>query len=253
VRIYINGSAVGTVRAATNSPVTYSEDIAVAGGDHVQLYGQIDANTRGYVRRFVLYNEFSVNAVALEDNPYVTADSPEPSPTPVGGSNDSLHPHSLIEMADGSTKWLIDVRPGDMLRGRDGAAEVLGLRVGILGDKPYAVINGKCITTPGHLIPLDDGGWGAVDPDCYAACSYGQLKTVKGRRGLLTVLSGLCEPARVRKIEPGMHILRGDGEFERVQTVECITGVPYHSHTIAVLLDGSDILYSDGYAVGTLA
>jgi hypothetical protein len=168
------------------------------------------------------------------------------------GSNDSLHPHSMIEMADRSYRWLQDIRPGDMVRGRHGPAKVLGARTGKLGEIPYAAINGACVTTPGHLIPIEGGGWGAVDPDCYARCSYGKVKEVKAARGIIRVLSQLCDPAQVAKLAPGMRILTATG-WEEIRTIELHTHFPPDSHTISLLLEGSDIFFADGYAVGTLA
>jgi hypothetical protein len=192
-------------------------------------------------------NDILVNASV--DGNYIDISYSPGSPQ---GSNDSLHPHSLIEMADGSQKWLQDLRPGDMVRGSKGPARVLGMRIGILGDKKYAQINGRFVCTPGHLIPQPRGRWAAVDPKCYAECSYGKRKTVKGPRGLITVLSKICDPQKVKKLERGMKILTAKG-WETVRSIRLFDHVPNQSHTIAVLLEGSKVLFCDGYAVGTLA
>lgn len=181
-----------------------------------------------------------------------------------GGGNDSLHPHSAIEMADGLQRFalirkiaprfkqLLDLRPGDKVRSEFGVDTVIGMRVGNLGDKDFVSINGGCVTTPGHLLPLESGRWGAVDPACYVECSYNQFKTVKTVRGLLTVLSVICPPADLIKLEPGMRILTASG-YETIETIERGEHFSPNQQTIAVLLERGKLLFCDGYAVATLA
>jgi hypothetical protein len=64
-RIYKNGSAVGTVRtlSGSNSWTTYSEDISVASGDDLQLYGTLGGAGTGGWRRFGLWNAFRITEV----------------------------------------------------------------------------------------------------------------------------------------------------------------------------------------------
>jgi hypothetical protein len=63
-QIYINGIAIGTARSATGgSWTTFSEDIAIASGDYLQIYGYANGLSSGYIRNARL---------CISTNPYIT-------------------------------------------------------------------------------------------------------------------------------------------------------------------------------------
>jgi hypothetical protein len=173
------------------------------------------------------------------------------------GGTDSLHPDSLVEMADGGSKWLRDVRVGEFVRGRHGPAEVLGIWTSVLAARPLYEINGSVVCTPGHLFPTPDG-WGAPSPQGYRDHSHGRRRAVKGKRGMIETECLLADPDKVVEIVPGVQILAADGWVPVTSVRQFAVSGPDQrimpqQPVIALLLDGSDIFFADGYAVGTLA
>lgn len=137
-----------------------------------------------------------------------------------GGGGSSLHIDTSVEMADGSFKWLRDIRIGDMVRGQDGPDEVLGMWANIVGQRELYSVNGV-VVTPGHLFRVLAGKneyWGAPEPEAYAKTSYGQTRLIKGRRGMLEAKCEIVDPAEVVKIDVGSMILGADGKFHAVET-----------------------------------
>lgn len=260
-QIWKNNAAYGTYQTnVTNAYVTYTQDIVVSAGDKIQLFIAAEgiAGVAAKAMQFVLYCAFSDGAVATVD---VTQNTTAPAEGG-GAENDSLHPYTEITMAGGtSKKWLIDLRPGDIVRSRDPDTdeliddEVVGIKVGILGNREFATLNGRLTATPGHILPQPDREWAVVDPECYAKCSYGETKTVKTKGGgMLEVLSQICFPGDLIRLKAGegMEVQREDLTWEPVETIEMFEH-PAGSHVHSVYLKRGKVICADSYWVGTLA
>jgi hypothetical protein len=257
-KLYKNGTAVGTLRTCSGhagSWQTFTEDITVSAGDSIQLWGRVTVsgssthNVYSWKNLRLKCGFYIAEVKTLDEPPHGTVVAP---PGTGGGSNDSLHPHSFVLMADGSEKAVCDVRPGDKVMGENGPATVVGVKNCILGFRKYVEINGSCVITPGHLMRSPDG-WCVPDADCYAACSYGKWKHVKSRRGVVSAFSALCKPADCLPIIEGVtKVLNDKGEFVLVERIRRFD-MPQYSPVMSFLLDNSKILFVDGYAVGALA
>lgn len=183
----------------------------------------------------------------------------------LGGGNSSIHPDSEILMADGSIKWLQDIRLGDVVKGRNGPAEVLGIWSNTLQERALWDINGVACT-PGHLFPVDPEvygyHWGAASPKHYKDNSHGKKRAVKGRGKVIMTECLLADPDKVIQIVEGTRILNQYGTYEPVtqlaefktdDTPEAPRKINNNQRVIALFLKDSDIFYADGYAVATLA
>jgi hypothetical protein len=73
-----------------------------------------------------------------------------------------------IAMADGTSKPIELVAPGDLVVGHDGINQVRGIHRPVLGHRPlFALNDGSAFVTAGHPF-LTEEGWKAIDPDVAA-------------------------------------------------------------------------------------
>jgi hypothetical protein len=199
----------------------------------------------------------------------VTRYGPSSPSEPTGG--DSLHPDSIIELSDGAFRWLRDIRVGDMVRGRTGAVEVLGIWTAHLESRSLWYVEteaGVVACTPGHLIPCrDESGievWGAPAPEQYWSLSHGKRRPLKGKRGPIDTHCQLgTTPEAMVTLAIGVPILCADGQYRPITALREVLTLgkagsdePYVNpvqQMISLYLDGSNLFYADGLAVSTLA
>lgn len=164
----------------------------------------------------------------------------------------SLHVDSSVEMSNGTFKAVRDVRVGDFVRGRTGVNEVLGIWTTTLGRRHLLEINGAVVCTPGHLIPLRKG-WACGEPDAFNENTRGKVLPVKGRNGVIESSHVLVQKADVVALAEGMEILAANGSYVPVTSLRTFKNFPPITQVISLLLDGSDIFYADGLAVGAFS
>lgn len=167
-----------------------------------------------------------------------------------GGSGICLHPHSLILMADGSVKYLCDVRPGDRVRTPAGADVVAGVWTSALADRPLVEINRRLVLTPDHLVRTP-GGWAALKPEEYARRDHGKVFPIKTARGMVQATCALADPQEVAPLVVGAVVLTQEGQ-ETVTEIREFQA-PEHHQVLALLLAREKVFFSDGFAVSTLA
>lgn len=190
---------------------------------------------------------------------YTKGDAPSPS-SPSGPGGSSLHPDSLIEMADGTFEWLCDIRIGDKVRSMNGeSAEVLGIWRNVLDERPLWFVNGVAATA-GHLFKTPEG-WAACSAAEYRK-RYGDHYILKTSRGYVDINCGIVSPDEVCDLEVGMEILVTGGDYVEVQKIERMetTGgekgsqrLPPAQEVLSLYLGESKAYYCDGYAVSTIA
>lgn len=178
--------------------------------------------------------------------------------SPPGGT--SLHGDSLIEMADGSQKWLRDLRLGDLVRGQYGATEVLGIWQNRLGARDLCEVDSVACTA-GHLF-WSERGWAAVSKEAYRDTAYmnGVARALKGKRGIFLKSYSIL-PDEVIDLQEGMPILRADGWYRPIDTLRRIKTAEVADEPMVapattvfslVLADGH-YFFADGIAVGCIS
>lgn len=262
-----------TIEKADGTPVRGVSSVSINGGAAqegvVNLTGTLVNGLFGNVTIRQRANEYdsiesryhgiviTTDTVAKEINIHNRIYGSDPGGNSAGDGGSSVHPDSLIEMADGLFKWLRDVRVGDVLRGESGPTVVIGVWRNHLGIRPLCSVGGF-VGTPGHLLRLADGRWGAADPESYARNSYGQKRAVKGASGVVMTECLIAVPSDVVKIEPGTVLQTADG----TRTVESVA--TYHVSGADVTMTGNQevialhisighVFYADGFAVASLA
>ncbi len=181
--------------------------------------------------------------------------------TTPGGS--SLHPDSVILMCDGSNKYLRDIRLGDFVKRPDGACdEVIGIWTNTLGNRAMVGVDAAACT-PGHLFVVDEKrygyGWAAPSPESYVMHSHGKRRAVKSHSGIIESCCEIADPKRLLKLERGMSVLRADGNFHEVLSLNFFETsgegviVARDQQVIALLLGRGNQFFADGMAVSTLA
>jgi len=186
-----------------------------------------------------------------------TMTSPSAPSSPSGPGGSSLHPDSLIEMADGKFEWLCDIRIGDKVKGVNGEmAEVLGIWRNVLNERPLFYVNGVAVTA-GHLFKTESG-WACCSAEEYRK-RYGDHYVLKTSRGYLDIHCGIVHPDEVRDLALGDTILVAGGKYVEVVTIERFetqggdNKVPAAQEVISLYLDNAKAYYCDGYAVSTIA
>lgn len=129
------------------------------------------------------------------------------TPRPSGGGC-CFDPNTLVTMADGSKKKIIDIKPGQKVLAGDGKKVNLVVQVltpELLNRKMYKFNNTWAFVSEEHAI-MSDKGWSAFNPDCWAV-----EEEFKGE---------------LAKIEIGTKLLKGDGSWEEVKSIESVDASP---------------------------
>ena len=180
-----------------------------------------------------------------------------PDDPPPPGST-SMHGDSLIEMADGTERWLRDIRLGDMIRGEYGPTEVLGIWANILGVRDLCQID-EVACTAGHLFKTPDG-WAAFSREAYRTTSYNVRRAMKGRNGMVEARAILAHPDDVAELQIGTKILRANNQYEPISLLQAIHTkreldqlvIPEATNVYGVYVKSGKLFYCDGIAVGAL-
>ena len=178
--------------------------------------------------------------------------------SPVCPGTSSIHPDSLVEMHDGSFKWLGDIRLGDMVRGQDGPSEVLGIYRTSLARRSLFNVNGT-VVTPDHLFKTRDG-WACCDPATYEE-TFGRVRVIKTKGGTSSAINSIAPIDQVSKLEHGMEVLSVEGwtpvvefteykPFDEQKKDQPSTNVD--QPVMSLKLRDSEYFFSDGYAVAAL-
>jgi hypothetical protein len=97
----------------------------------------------------------------------------DPDGVPIGGGSGSSYELPLVpcfisetkvDMADGTTKNIEEVKVGDVLKGEKTNNTVLGLHKSILDGKLYSLNGGRYFVTDAHPFKTTDG-WKSMNPD----------------------------------------------------------------------------------------
>lgn len=188
---------------------------------------------------------------------YTMGSVPSAPSTPSGPGGSSLHPDSLIEMADGTFEWLSDIRIGDKVKGVNGEiAEVLGIWRNVLNERPLYYVNGVAVTA-GHLFKTQDG-WACCSAEEYRK-RYGDHYVLKTKGGFIDIHCGIVKPEDVNDLQTGDRILVAGGKYVEVKSIEHFSTqgennkIPAAQEVISLYLDNAKAYYCDGYAVSTIA
>lgn len=188
---------------------------------------------------------------------YTMGTVPSAPTGPSGPGGSSLHPDSLIEMADGRFEWLCDIRIGDEVKGMNGErAKVLGIWRNVLNERPMWFVNGVAATA-GHLFKTREG-WACCSAEEYRK-RHGDHYILKTSRGYVDIYCGIVHPDEVRDLAVGDHVLVAGGKYVEVESIVRFetqgeeNQLPAAQEVISLYLDNAKAYYCDGYAVSTIA
>ena len=158
-----------------------------------------------------------------------------------------LHPHSRVVTPLGRC-CVCDIRPGDSVLTNSGYKTVLGSWESSLGSRQMVSINNGVVVTPGHLFPLSDGTWAAVDTEEYELHDQGKQHPVKTLDGMLVVGANTVQASKL-KLGDMLITLSGLVPVTSIDFYELkATGLPVFS----LVLEDANSFFSDGISVATL-
>jgi hypothetical protein len=156
---------------------------------------------------------------------------------------------SVVQMANGTTKFIEDVLVGDALFGAFGEINVvLALHRPLLGLNLMCNINGEHSTTNHHPHISADKKFYCGDPALVHASTYGRSHEVINGDGIKEqrMLHGL-KKERIDKIHIGLDLKTVEGS-RRVETLETFS-LPADTQLYNLVMSGSHTYHVDGYAV----
>jgi len=156
---------------------------------------------------------------------------------------------SLVQMADGSTKVIEDVKVNDEVVGAFGEInKVLFLHRPKLGDAPMCKINNEHNTTNHHPHISVDKKFYCGDPERVSTKTYGCYHKVINAKGnhQFMKLHGL-KKERIQKLVTGVHLKTVEGS-RVVNTLE-VYSMPPETQLYNLVVGGSHTYYVEGYAV----
>lgn len=192
----------------------------------------------------------TTSAGTIVVNSYGQVTSFTPADVTASGGGACVHPHSNILMADGSLKWAVDIRPGDVIVTDTGAAAVTGIWESVLGDRPLIEVNEHPVLTPDHLVKTPSG-WAAYDPAMYAELDAGKTRSVKTKLGMRDISAGAIDPADVAQLVIGSEILTPAGPV-MVTSIREINLNQAYQPVLSIATENGSFFYCDGYAVAAL-
>jgi hypothetical protein len=156
---------------------------------------------------------------------------------------------SLVQLANGQTKAIEDVRVGDIVMGAFGEENmVLALHRPVLGNNLMCKINGNHSTTNHHPHISVDKQFYCNDPQKVDESTYGQYHDVINAFGTITprYLHGL-KKGRVQQLTTGIQLKTINGS-RPVSTIETYS-LPPETQLYNLVMGGSHTYHVDGYAV----
>lgn len=156
---------------------------------------------------------------------------------------------SIVQLANGKTKAIEDVRAGDLVLGAFGEENmVIALHRPMLGDNLMCKINGNHSTTNHHPHISVDKQFYCNDPQTVDESTYGRYHDVINALGEITprYLHGLAK-GRVQQLVPGIHLKTVQGSCV-VSTIETYN-LPPETQLYNLVVGGSHTYHVDGYAV----
>jgi Concanavalin A-like lectin/glucanases superfamily/Hom_end-associated Hint len=156
---------------------------------------------------------------------------------------------SLVQMADGTTKVIEDVKVGDLVLGAFGEINtVLFLHRPTLGEAQMCKINDEHITTNHHPHISLDKKFYCGDPERVSTKTYGQFHRVINEKGnhQYKKLHGL-KKERIQKLTVGTELKTVEGS--RVVTTLEVYSMPPETQLYNLVVGGSHTYHVEGYAV----
>lgn len=184
-----------------------------------------------------------------------------PGPTGASGAacppappNTCFHESTYVDMSDGTTRRVADVRVGDRVMGRFGEAnEVLYLDHPPLGDRKLFHLNGELLMTDDHPIwslrrfDSGSGGWAAFDLVAHFERDSGDHAVTDGNGERVVLTYGGPDPERMFRVSVGDYVGFRSG-FRRVDSFEPIEFDP-DTQLYNFVLGGSGTWRASGYVV----
>lgn len=226
------------IPGATYSIISRDANSGIDLGDTIQLTGAtarviiVSGPTGGNERTITLTATKSCGSATTSENVY---------PCFLAGS--------LVQMADGTTKAIEDVRVGDVVLGAFGEANpVLALHRPLLGTALMCHINEEHYSTNHHPHVSVDMQFYCGDPDLVSTATYGRPHTVLNAEGkqVMSMLYGL-KKERIRKLAAGVVLKTVEGS-RVVRTLSTLT-MPEDTQLYNLVVGGSHTYHVDGYAV----
>ena len=156
---------------------------------------------------------------------------------------------SLVQMADGSTKIIEDVKVDDLVVGAFGEINtVLFLHRPTLGEAQMCKINNEHSTTNHHPHISADKKFYCGDPERVSTKTYGQYHRVINAKGnhQYKKLHGL-KKERIQKLTVGTDLKTVEGS--RVVTTLEVYSMPPETQLYNLVVGGSHTYHVEGYAV----
>ena len=156
---------------------------------------------------------------------------------------------SLVQLANGQTRAIEDVRAGDIVLGAFGEENmVLALHRPILGDNLMCKINGDHSTTNHHPHISVDKQFYCNDPQKVDELTYGRYHDVISAMGEIVprYLHGL-KAGRVQQLVTGVQLKTVGGSCA-VSSIETYN-LPSETQLYNLVVGGSHTYHVDGYAV----
>jgi hypothetical protein len=156
---------------------------------------------------------------------------------------------SIVQMADGTTKVIEDVKVGDVVMGAFGETNtVLALHRPLVGSSLMCKINDEHSTTNHHPHISVDKKFYCGNPSIVENNTYNRIHQVLNESGEIypRMLHGL-KNGRVQKLELGLMLktVEGGKEVKNLETYN----LPPETQLYNLVLGGSHTYYVDGYAV----
>lgn len=196
-------SALGFTPVSSSSAATGSVTVAPAGVASGSYPSQCTIGSMGSV---VLSVSGPAMSAGISGNEIILYSSS----LPYMGAG-CVHPYSEVTLSDGSTKFAVDVRPGDQMRADASggtSTTVLGIQSFIMGvDTRWFVINGTATVTSSHPILLADGRWAVPDVEAYMQTIHEKRMVLRTTTGFKHILKGV--PTLPVTLEAGMTLAGG--------------------------------------------
>jgi hypothetical protein len=179
----------------------------------------------------------------------LTATTPCGSATATATSAPCFLAGSIVQMADGTTKAIEDVRVGDVVLGAFGEANVvLALHRPLLGEHRMCRINDEHATTNHHPHVSVDKQFYCGDPELVRSATYGRSHIVLDADGdpYPRILHGL-RPDRILQLAVGVELKTVEGS--RITRTLELFDMPADTQLYNLVVGGSHTYHVDGYAV----
>lgn len=161
---------------------------------------------------------------------------------PNGSSGFCVHPYSLVALQNGTEKFALDIRPGEVLQGNN---KVLGVLNSTLSTRSWVEVNNKAVVTSDHLVKLQSG-WSVQSKTQYSENYLGKKFPCKTLFGMKEITSDFGSPEDFQDLELGLTLSTG----QKITSIKEFKNSP--NHPVIALYTEQDSFFVDGIEVASM-